>query len=370
MKIIDAAKKGTKAPVIKSSFPEDDLHYEKLGISRNEIKPWEDGMRTSGKDNTYEWWYFDSHYSDGTVLVIVFYTKNIVMVRGGIRPLATMELTLPDGRKFYNQITESPGNCSFSSEGCHVINGDSYIKGDLLEYEIVFNGPTMSAKVNLKNTIGPWRPKCGQILFGDSEEYSFNWLPSVPEGEATAEIQVEGKTLNLKGTGYHDHNWGNISMFKLMHHWYWGRAKIGVYKVISSWITAGRKYGYNEFDIFMLAKGNEIIGDNSNHTLKFSCQDEYLDNYTGKLVYNKIIYNYIATSGDEYKLIYDRKKDIAREFFYESLPKSLRPLAKKLGFKGSYQRFEGKVTLERARDGIVLETVTEDSAVWELMYFG
>ena len=28
--------------------PDDDLHYEKLGISRNEIALWEDAMRTDG----------------------------------------------------------------------------------------------------------------------------------------------------------------------------------------------------------------------------------------------------------------------------------------------------------------------------------
>jgi predicted patatin/cPLA2 family phospholipase len=74
-------------------------------------------------------------------------------------------------------------------------------------------------------------------------------------------------------------------MLKLMHHWYWGRAKIGDYKVISSWITGEKKYGYQEFDVFMLAKGGEILGDNANHTLKFLPKGRYTDEETGKPVY-------------------------------------------------------------------------------------
>ena len=109
----------------------------------------------------------------------------------------------------------------------------------------------MKARVNLRNTLRPWRSQSGSILFGDNEEYYFSWLPAVPEGIAVADIEYPGGELHLEGSGYHDHNWGNISMFKLMHHWYWGRARIGDYKVIASWITAEKQYGYNEFDIFM-----------------------------------------------------------------------------------------------------------------------
>ena len=44
--------------------------------------------------------------------------------------------------------------------------------------------------------------------------------------------------------------------------------------------------------------------------------------------------------------------------------------AKLIGFEGSYLRFEGSTTIEKLEQGRVVESVTEDSAVWELMYFG
>ena len=45
-------------------------------------------------------------------------------------------------------------------------------------------------------------------------------------------------------------------------------------------------------------------------------------------------------------------------------------MAKLVGFEGSYLRFEGSATVERLEKGITVESATEDSAVWELMYFG
>ena len=38
--------------------------------------------------------------------------------------------------------------------------------------------------------------------------------------------------------------------------------------------------------------------------------------------------------------------------------------------KGSYLRFEGSATVERIENGAIVESATEDSALWELMYFG
>ncbi|MBQ2161082.1 MAG: hydroxyneurosporene dehydrogenase [Firmicutes bacterium] len=356
--------------IMQAIHPDDQEHLKKMGLKKDEVMQWEDGMRTSGKKGTYEWWYSDFSFSDGTKLVIVFYTKNPVKINVGLKPLITMELTLPDGSKFYDQVKPDPKDCIYSKDRCWVINGDSRIEGDLYNYEIVFRGPKMSARVNLWNTIRAWRSQSGSLIFGDDEEYHFSWLPAVPEGDATADIEYPGGELHLEGSGYHDHNWGNISMFKLMHHWYWGRAKIGDYKVIASWITAREEYGYKDFDIFMLAKGSEILGDNSNHTLKFLPEDEYIDKNTKKPVYGKVIYEYETPSGELYRITFDRKDDISREFFYESLPKALRPAAKAVGFKGSYQRFAGIATVERIEEGRVVEKATEDSAVWELMYFG
>ncbi len=354
---------------LRSIHPNDDAHYEKMGLTRNTVEIWEDGMRTDGSKGTYEWWYYDSHFPDGTIMVIIFYSKSPIEVNGPIKPQATIELTLPDGTKYCDQVSATMEESFYATDKCDVRIGGSRITGDLKHYDIVFDGKDIQAKVSLDGTIRAWRSQTGSIFFGDNEEHYFAWLPAIPEGKAVADVTCHGKQLHLEGSGYHDHNWGNVIMLKPMHHWYWGRAKIGDYKVISAWITGEKKYGYKDFDVFMLAKGDEILGDNSNHTLKFLSTDEYIDDFTGKPVYGKVIYEYTTESSELYRITYDRKGDISRQNFIDLLRGIVKLGAKVIGFDGSYLRFEGTATIEKIKNGAVVESIS-DPAVWELMYFG
>ena len=357
------------ARVQKSIHPDDEFHYQKMGLNREKVELWEDGARVDGAKGTYEWWYYDSHYPDGTILVIFFFSKSPIAVNGPINPTATIELTLPDGRLISEEVHASIEESHYAKERCDVKIGDCHCTGDLSRYEVKFVGKTVSANLTLEGTIRAWRSQTGSIFFGDKEEYYFAWLPAIPEGKATAEVTFEGKTLNLEGSGYHDHNWGNVSMLSLMHHWYWGRAKVGNYKVISSWITGAKKYGFKDFDVFMLARDGEILGDNSNHTLKFKPKNRYIDQKTGKPVYNTIVYEYLTPKGEEYRITYERHGDINKTCFVDVLPRPLGFLAKLIGFDGGYLRFEGTATVEKLQNGEVVESVS-DPAVWELMYFG
>lgn len=357
------------AKILKSIHPDDDFHYKKMGLNKNNVEIWEDGMRTDGTKGTYEWWYFDSNYPDGTILVIFFFSKSPIAVNGPIKPMSTIELTLPDGTKYSEEVHATIEESHYSKEKCDVKIKDCYINGDLKHYDIVFKGKTMEAKVSLDGTIQAWRSQTGSIFFGDNEEHYFAWLPAIPEGKVIADVVYNNNKLHLEGSGYHDHNWGNISMLKLMHHWYWGRAKIGEYKVISAYIYGEKKYGYKPFDVFMLAKNDKILGDNSNHTLKFLSTDEYIDDHTGKPVFSKVIYEYTTLENELYRITYNRKSDISRQRFVDLLPKIVKLGAKLIGFDGSYLRFEGVATIEKIENGTIVESVTEN-AVWELMYFG
>ena len=356
--------------ILQSIHPDDDTHYEKMGLTRDKIELWEDAARTEGKKGEYEWWYFDSHYEDGTKLVIIFFSKSPIEVNGPINPQATLELTLPDGTSYSDYVYASIEDSYYAKDKCDVRVGQSHITGDLKHYDIVFSGEKVKARVSLDGTIPAWRSQTGSIFFGDKEEKYFAWLPAIPEGKVVADITFDTTELHLEGSGYHDHNWGNAVMLELMHHWYWGRAKIGDYKVISSWITAEKKYGYKDHDVFMIAKGNEIIGDNSNHTLKFLPTDEYIDETTGKPVYGKVVYEYVTEQGETYRIKYERSGDISKHNFIDLLSGITKFAAKLIGFSGSYLRFEGSATVEKIEEGKIVESVTEPSAVWELMYFG
>ncbi len=353
--------------------PEDPKHFDLLGLKQTVVEPWEDGMRTNGADGTYEWWYADAHFADGSSLVVGFYTKSCISLAGSMAPFIKISLTTADGTVYTEQVGPDgilPKDYHFAKDRCECRIKDNYFAGDLHQYTICVNGEKLQAKMTLQGRIRPWRPQSGQILFGDHEESVFAWLPAVPEAEAVADITGQAGTLHLIGTGYHDHNWGNVPMQKVMHHWYWGRAKIGRYSVISVWITAEKKYGYKDFDIFMLAKDGVIIGDNSNHKLRFLPENPYLDEVTGKTVYNSVIYEYETAEGELYRITYKREGDIERTPLAGSLKGIKKLVANLIRFDGAYQRFCGEATVERIENGKVVEIATESSAVWELMYFG
>jgi hypothetical protein len=356
--------------VLNSIHPDDGLHYQKMGLKKGEVEIWEDGLRTDGSKCSYEWWYFDSHYEDGSKLVIIFFNKSPIEASGPVKPQATIEYTLADGTKFEDKVECKIEESFFDTKQCDVRVGNSRIVGDLKHYDIIFDGSKIKAKVSLDGTIKAWRSQTGSIFFGNKEEDYFAWLPAIPEGKVSGHIIIDGKEKVLEGSGYHDHNWGNKIMLQLMHHWYWGRAKIGEYKLISAWITAEKKYGYKDFDVFMLAKNDKLLGDNSNHTLKFLPEDEYIDEHTKKPVYGKVIYEYETPDKEFYRITFDRKGDISRQNFIDLLPSFVKVCAKIIGFSGSYLRFQGQAIIEKIENDEVIEKSVEDSAVWELMYFG
>ena len=96
---------------------------------------------------------------------------------------------------------------------------------------------------------------------GEEKQKYFAWLPSVPQGTVSVDLNIGGKTEHLEGVGYHDHNWGDAPMMKLINHWYWGRAQLGPYTVIACLVTAAERYGLAAFPIFLLAKDGQVIAD-------------------------------------------------------------------------------------------------------------
>ena len=84
---------------------DDDAHYRKLGLIRNQVQVWEDGMRTDGSKRTYEWWYFDSSYPDGTKLIIFFYSKSPIQVDSPVKPMSTILVQDINGWAFTKYIS-------------------------------------------------------------------------------------------------------------------------------------------------------------------------------------------------------------------------------------------------------------------------
>ncbi len=343
-----------------------DEEYNLLGVERGKPQLWEDGLRTCGVKGSYEWWYFDSKLDDGSNLVIVFFTKPVADFNDGFNPYATFTLTYPDGKRLYSEIYEPIENARFTKGCCDVKIGNCTFKADMNNYHIHWDHDGIVSDVDLCDNVPSWRPQTGHIIF--DWKNIFAWLPSVPEGAVNAAVTHGGKSECFTGTGYHDHNWGNKLMFFLMHHWYWGRAKVGEYQVITSFITANKKHSYDEIPIFMLAKNGEIIADCPEKYLTYLEENIYFDYVTKKHVAGRLIYDY-DDGVNHYKITYDREGDIERIGMETQVTKLQYAAVWLLGLRGSYHRMVGTVTLERYEGNEVIEKI-KAPALWELMYFG
>lgn len=345
--------------------------YQKLGLQK-EIAEWEDGVRTTGVKGEYEWWYFDGKMEDGSSLVITFYTAPITADTDGFRPSVNFSLTKPDGTELKEDINIPAESCFFDKTRCNVRIGENTLSGDLKTYTIHFAGQKVKADVILRSTTPSWRPASGYFCFGKKDYFA--WLPSVPEGQMEATITADGQTVTLTGTGYHDHNWGNKGMFWLMHHWYWGRAKVGDYQVISSYITARKKFGYEHFKVFLLAKNGVHIGADPN-ALTYSQSDPVYDQTINKNLHSTIVYDY--NDGTQHYRITYRMKDIIERMNVNNVTSGgagkvtgvMKLAFRLLQMDPSYARVTGSVTLEKIEENEIVESITAP-ALWEQMYFG
>ena len=341
--------------------------YERMHIGKD-IEPWEDGLRTTGAKGEYEWWYYDAKMDDGSTLVITFFSNNPTDSGGGFHPNVKIELTGADGSEVADRVYLEEKDCSFSKERCQVKMGGNLFEGDLHRYHIYVKTDKIEADIRLVGNVSPWRPTTGIQQYGDTDYFA--WLPSVPEGVTEATVTADGKTQQYRGTGYHDHNWGNCSMMNLMHHWYWGRAKIGPYTVISCYITTTKKYGYHHFPVFMVADGEKLICDNTDY-LTFEQKDPQYSEKTRKHFHNELVYDYDGPEG-HFRVTYQFRNTISAFSLLADEgrePSKLKMAAvHAMGLDPTYDRFNGEARLERIVDGKVAESY-QNPATWEMMYF-
>ena len=229
------------------------------GTFSTEVQPWEDGLRTDPAGNSFEWWYFDASFSDGSTAVIVFSTKNILNPKGKADPNVSIIITTPDGDKI--TVDDSPGIDGFeaSQKSLDVKLSNSYAIGNLSQCFIHFEKDGIEADLTFTSKAPAWRPGSGKMYFDSKKEKYFAWLPAIPFADVEGSLSYNGKKVMVSGTGYHDHNWGNVRLDKVMTQWYWGRARIDDYTLIFSRMLTSPKYGSSNVPVYYIAKGNDIL---------------------------------------------------------------------------------------------------------------
>ena len=343
-------------PVIFAVTPE----FLKRDNLTETIAPWEDGIRIDTGRGSFEWWYYDAHFDDRSTAVIVFGTKPLINRNSPLTPFVSMTITRPDGTKVVSIPVYPADQFKAEKEACDVHIGPNWTRGDLHRYEVHFENDSIAADLTFTGIVPPWRPGAGKAYFGDLDHF-FGWLPSIPYGTVEGTLAYDGQTRNVKGTGYHDHNWGNIGLNEVMDHWYWGRAHIGEYTLIFVDQIAANKYGNVHMPVFLLAKGSEIItGDSA----PFTMQSRDFLPYEGGYSYPREV-DFNWKLGHEWiQLRLRNPKIIEATSLLLMLPKWQRGFAR-LFANPYYFRFNADLELDIALDA--LPDSESGSALYEIM---
>lgn len=337
-------------PSVLGSTP---AHYRRLNLREGEISPWEDGLRTNPHEESFEWWYFDAALQDGSKLAVEFHTKPPhVSPSAPLSPFVSLTLDRPDGTNVSRTLIAAPEDFDAARERCDVRIGANTVAGDLHTYEIHVEIDGVVADLSLSAELPPWRPATGHVFVGEAEERFVAWLPAVPRGAVSGSLTIDGERESVRGTGYHDHNWGNAPLRKVIDHWHWGRARIGEHTVITLNFVSHRDHGSVCHPAFMVARAGEILAAGE-AGIDFSASDVHPNAVTGVPVANRLRYAY-REGESTYAVRFEREADI---------------LTLDFGRAGAYHRFIGDVVLEHRVGGELVECV-EGDALWELLWFG
>lgn len=247
--------------------PED---FARLGVNPDSVELWEEGRRTEGKPGENEVWYFDGTMDDGSKFIMGFRPKNMFNQMADYdEPNTNIVITAPDGRKFADFHYLQRGEGSTGREnGCDCQYGPDWCRGDYKSYDLHFE-PTKGVGANLhfEALCEPFRQGTGIIAFGDNDEHIHTDI-AVPKNRVTGTFTYDGKTIEVSGVGYHDHQWMNTAHMTLYHHWLWGRMYTERYTVYIYDFVAAKRFGFKQLPMFGLI-------DNQTGKILFKTEGEF-----------------------------------------------------------------------------------------------
>ena len=222
------------------------------------VAAWEDGFRTPRAGAAYEWWYFDGLLEDGTA-VVVWFGNHWLPGEEGWR--VNLEITPPpaSGRPVIKEFYRQKEVDLASSTQADVRLKGNVFQGDLDRYHIVVDPQTTGGSgvdLWLTRRVPSWRPGTGH--FGDRQSY-FAWVVAVPEGHLEGSVTERGQSRPVTGSGYHDHNWGNVGPDEVMSGWWWGRAAVGEYTVVAADLHAAKGFGGDHEPLLLITSPKGVV---------------------------------------------------------------------------------------------------------------
>ncbi|KAI1021005.1 hypothetical protein LB503_010195 [Fusarium chuoi] len=341
----------------------DDQSLQKLGLDRSQPLSWEDGLRSPGVESgEWEWWYADAHLQDGWFLQVAFF----YITEGDGPKTGLIDLNIAkDGKKLcdlHKRIGNLPSEIVVAKDRCDLQYRRNYFRSvnGLSEYHIFVDPDEMEGfgfDVVIKRTTPSYRPGSGRW---DVEGRHFSWFVAVPGGQLNGEVTVNGTKTKVEGNAYHDHNWGNVPMEKILDNWLWGRADVGGLSIVSASVRFRQDCGGREVPLLFVVRGNEILVDVSDDQLACLEGVKIAQPDTGKPTSSDCIY-LVKSAGDNLAQVrFDGQQKVIASFPYPTTSQE---------WETRYTRYAGMVTIN-ITDGDKRVYVSDHGSLEVMDFFG
>jgi predicted secreted hydrolase len=205
-----------------------------------DIIPSDDAFHGSPKRGSAEWWYFDAIFNNNYSAHIGFQTftkKNFGMVSPKIHFYKNGKFIVKAAKRFLFKNIETSKNfpiVKILGKPVFTLNKELYKQSKDWVYDYKFKIKDNAVDLKFKGLTKGWK----------IETENESWTVALPKAFVTGEIVVNGKKMDVKGIGYHDHNW-NYNMLTVMNYgigWYWGKIISKSFSMVFANIVKSKKH--------------------------------------------------------------------------------------------------------------------------------
>ena len=227
------------------------------------MEPWENGLRTNPMPGTFDWWYLQGTFSDGSHAEFTFFTKPWLDNTGPLQPYIGVTITSPNGTVYHDVIRVSTDQFAAARNTLNLTMGDNYLRGNLKVIVLhVESAKGFGADLVFNSILPPSRFGGAGIWYFDPSLTRFSALMDpMPYAAVHGSLTYDGKTHQVQGDGYHDRQWGTINWNQVLDRWFWTTGHFGNYTIDTGAQVTSAFYDHQQLQNLYLARGNQVLVD-------------------------------------------------------------------------------------------------------------
>lgn len=240
-----------------SRYPEH--AYRQLSQNGRTPKPFdpaENGDHYRPEPTFFEWWYFDAAFDDGSYLVVILHSS--LYNAADHKPTVDLRYYPAKGEPIVAIGRFQRSAYDAATDQCRVRIGDCLAVDEGSCYRLSLQQGPVRAELTFWPRLPGWRAGTGHLFADEATGHHFDWVVPLPRAQVEGTLSIEGRPRAVRGTGYHDHNWGTLYLPAAFSRWTWGRVVDNEWTLIFGDLV-GPGSSSPRVTPFMLARGDEVL---------------------------------------------------------------------------------------------------------------